>query len=252
MGIRSILICAMAVALGLAQPGHAADNPAAGRLALVSGEDYPPFADPRLPGGGLAVMLVRRVVEAMGATAKIDFMPWRRGYEETLRGRYDATFPYVRTAERERDFLYSDSLIQVRQVVFMSAGRRFSYRSPEDLRGRRACIALGYAPPAVLQAMLDRDLVARVTPASASACPGLVAADRADFFVQDERIGAATVARAGLADAIVTVGNLPFGSTDLHVIVPRDRPGAAELIRRFNDGLRRLRDSGDYEHLLLQ
>lgn len=252
MGIWRIAVWALVALLGLGVwPGHAAD-PALARLALVSGEDYFPFADPRLPGGGLAVILVGRVIDRMGATATVEFMPWRRGYEETLRGRYDATFPYVRTPERERDFLYSDALINVRQVVFLSAARRFAYRGPDDLHGRRACIALGYAAPAALQALIDSGQVERVTPASIAACPGLIAADRADFFIQDERIGTATVVKAGQAGAVVAVSQPPFGTSDIHLIVPRMRPDAEGLIQRFNAALRQLRAAGDYDRLLVQ
>jgi polar amino acid transport system substrate-binding protein len=242
-----LLPALLALCLRAAAPAAASD-----RLALVTGEDYPPFVDAREPGGGLAVVLVRQVLDRMKLTATIDVAPWRRGYEETLRGRYDATFPYVRTAERERDFLYSEPLIQVRQAVFMAADRRFAYRSPADLKGRRVCTPLGYAPAAALQPLIDRGEVQRVTAASAAACPGLLAADRADVFIQDLRIGQALVAKAGLARDVVAVGEPPFGTTEIHLIVPRSRPDAASLIARFNAALAQLRTSGDYERLLTQ
>lgn len=226
--------------------------PAAEPLAVVTGEDYPPFVDTRAPGGGLAVLLVRQVTGRMGLAVEIETAPWRRGYEETLRGRYDATFPYVRTPERERDFLYSDPLIQVRQAIFMATSRRFAYRGPADLKGRRACTPLGYAPPPALQAMIEAGEVERVTAASAATCPGLLAADRADFIIQDMRIGQALVAKAGLARDVVVVSDPPFGTQDIHFIVPRRRPDAAGLIARFNAALAQLRTNGDYDRLLMQ
>jgi polar amino acid transport system substrate-binding protein len=221
-------------------------------LSLVTGEDYPPFVDAREPGGGFAVMLVQQVMQRMDVTETIETAPWRRGYEETLRGRFDATFPYVRTPDREREFLYSEPLIRVRQAVFMAADRRFAYRGPADLNGRRVCMPLGYAPAAALQPMIDNNEVERVTAASAAACPGLLAAGRADLFIQDLRIGSALIAKAGLADRIVAVSEPPFGITEIHLIVPRSRPGAADLIARFNAALAKTRSSGDYERLLMQ
>ncbi len=247
MGFRSILLAAVLLVTAALQPGRAAD-----RLTLVTGEDYPPYVDAREPGGGLAVQLVRQVMQRMDLTAEIEIAPWRRGYEETLRGRYDATFPYVRTADRERDFLYSDPLIQVRQLVFMAAGRRFAYRSPADLKGRRVCTPLGYAPAAALQPMIDSGEVQRVTAASAAACPGLLAADRADFFIQDQRIGAALVDKAALSGWIVAIGDPPFGISETHLIVPRSRADAAGLIARFNAALKQAVSSGAYDRLLMQ
>lgn len=251
MGFAAILALGL-VPLAQAQTGAQTRAQTGTQFALVTGDDYPPFADSRLPGGGLAAILVQRVIRGMGATATLEVQPWRRGYEETLRGRFDATFPYVRTAERERDFLYSEPLIRLRQVVFMSTERPFAYRSPRDLQGRRVCVALGYAPPAEVQVMIEQRQVERVTPGSASTCPGMIVADRADFFVQDERIGNALVAKVGLSATIRPLSDLPFGVTEIHLIVPRQRPDAIGLIGRFNDALQRLRASEDYERLLLQ
>lgn len=247
MGFRFVLLATVLLVTAALQPGHAAD-----RLTLVTGEDYPPYVDAQEPGGGLAVQLVRQVATRMGVEVSLETAPWRRGYEDTLRGRYDATFPYVRTADRERDMLFSDPLIQVRQVVFMAAARRFAYRDPADLKGRRICTPLGYASAIALQPMLDRGEVQPVTAPSAAACPGLLTADRADVFIQDQRIGAALVARAGLARDIVAVGEPPVGRTEIHLIVPRSRPDAAGLIARFNAALAQLRTSGDYDRLLTQ
>ncbi len=245
MGIlRVSLVAGMLVAATLSSAC------ASDRLALVTGEDYPPYVDAREPGGGLAVQLVRQVAQRMGLTAEIEIAPWRRGYEETLRGRYDATFPYVRTAER--DFLYSHPPIQARRVVFMAADRRVAYRSPADLKGRRVCTPLGYAPAAALQPMIDSGEVQRVSAASAAACPGLLAADRADVFIQDQRIGAALVAKAGLSGRVVAIADPPFGITETHLIVPRSRTDAAGLIARFNAALKQAVSSGDYDRLLMQ
>ncbi len=246
MGILRIL-CAGLALVAAVSPARATEP-----LALVTGEDYPPYVDAQEPGGGLAVRLVQQVMQRMNATAAIDIAPWRRGYEETLRGRYDATFPYVRTAERERDVLYSDPLIQVRQAVFMPVERRFAYRAPADLKGRRVCAPLGYAPAAALQPMIDRGEVQRATAASAASCPGLLAADRADFFIQDQRIGEALVARAALTGRIVAVAEPPFGLQELYLVVPRSRPDAAGLIARFNAALKQTISSGDHRRLLAQ
>lgn len=242
-------LCAVLGALAAAavSPGHAVD-----RLALVTGEDYPPFADARAPGGGLAVLLVQQVAERMGVTAEVETAPWRRGYEETLRGRFDATFPYVRTPERERDFLYSEPLFQVRQSVFMPTARRFAYRGHADLKGRRVCTPLGYAPAPVIQALIDSREAERVVAPSAASCPGLLVADRADYFIQDLRIGQALVGKAGLAHEVVAVSDPPFGVADIHFIVPRSRADAAGLIARFNAALAQVRTSGDYDRLLMQ
>lgn len=252
MGIFRLLGVMALVAVVAALPAAVSPAWPAEPLALVTGEDYPPFADARAPGGGLAVLLVQQVMRRMNTTATIDTAPWRRGYEETLRGRYDATFPYVRTAEREREFLYSDALFHVRQSVFMPTARRFAYRGHADLKGRRVCTPLGHAPAPVIQALIDSREAERIVAPSAASCPGLLVADRADYFIQDLRIGQALVAKAGLTRDIVAVSDPPFGISEIHLIVPRARADAAGLIARFNAALAQVRTSGDYDRLLMQ
>lgn len=243
--VASSLVAALLAASGF--PAAAQDS-----LSLVTGAGYPPFADPHLPGGGTAVVLVRRIFETMDVGAQIEVLPWRRGYEETLRGRFAATFPYVRTPEREADFLYSAPLIDVRQVVFAAVDRSFAYHGPEDLRGRRVCLALGYAPPRALEAMIAQHQIERLTPPSAEMCPALVHTGRADFFVQDQRIGIALVAKAGLDGRVAVVPGPPVGTAQLHLIVPRNREDATGLIARFDAALARLRAGGGYERLPTQ
>ena len=247
MRILEVLGAAVVLVALAISPARAAD-----RLMLVTGEDYPPYVDGDAPGGGLAVQLVQQAMRRMNATATVEIAPWRRGYEETRRGRYDATFPYVRTPERERDFLYSDVLFQMRQAIFMPVARRFAYRGPADLNGRRVCTPLGYAPAQALQAMIENKQIERISVANAATCPGLLAADRADFFVQDLRIGQTLLTRAGLTQEIVAVSEPPFGLSEIHFIVSRSRADAAGLIARFNAALAQVRASGDYDRLLAQ
>jgi polar amino acid transport system substrate-binding protein len=251
MGIlRALLTAVMLIAATLSSAVSSAW--ASDRLKLVTGEDYPPYVDAQEPGGGLAVRLVQQVLRRMGVTAAMETAPWRRGYEETLRGRFDATFPYVRTPERERDFLYSEAMFQVRQAIFMPVARRFAYRGEDDLKGRRVCTPLGYAPAPALQAMMDGRQLERVSVANAATCPGALVADRADFFVQDLRIGQALLVKAGLTREIVAVSEPPFGLSEIHFIVPRSRADAPGLIARFNAALAEVRASGDYDRLLMQ
>lgn len=106
-------------------------------LALTSGNDYAPFADQDLPGGGLATRVVRAVFERLGEPIRIDWLPWKRGYALTLEGRYAATFPYIHSPEREALFHYSEPIfvgksylytLKTRPLVLSEAGLRVAAR----------------------------------------------------------------------------------------------------------------------------
>jgi polar amino acid transport system substrate-binding protein len=227
-------------------------------LDLVTGSDYAPYTGDDLPGGGLVTELVRRAFAVGGRRYDVRFMPWKRGYDGVVAGRFLATFPYVRTPEREREVLFSDPVIEVRQFVYLSnrSGMEFRGRTGpddsdllEDFQGRTVCQPVGYALPAELEAMAGQGRLTRQTPSDLGACARMVATGRADALVIDEFSGAAAIAKSGLADDI-RVAERPFAVVTLHLVVGRATPGAETTIAAFNDGLKTLKQQGVYRQLL--
>ena len=76
-------------------------------VKLVTGNDYQPYTHESLPEGGLFNEIVKRAYDKVGITYAIDWKPWRRGFNETLAGKYLATYPYVLTEERNKLFAFS-------------------------------------------------------------------------------------------------------------------------------------------------
>jgi len=68
----------------------------------------------------------------------------------------------------------------------------------------------------------------------------MIRLDRADYLIAAPEIEAAALAEAGLASDALVRGPTAVGELTLHLIVPRKRPGAAELIRRFDEALTQL------------
>lgn len=228
-------------------------------LDLVTGSDYAPYTGDDLPGGGLVTDLVRRAFAVGGRRYDVRFMPWKRGYDGVVAGRFLATFPYIRTPEREREVLFSDPVMEVRQFVYLSdrSGMEFHGRNGggdsgglEDFQGRTICQPVGYALPAGLEAMVGQGRLTRQTPSDLGSCVRMVATGRADVLVIDEFSGAAAIQRSGLADDI-RVADWPFAVVTLHLVVGRATPGAETTVAAFNDGLKALKRQGVYHQLLL-
>ncbi|PWC33119.1 transporter substrate-binding domain-containing protein [Azospirillum sp. TSO35-2] len=223
-------------------------------LDLVTGTDYAPFTSEDLPGGGMVTEMVRRAFAATGRQYEVRFLPWKRGYDGVVTGRFLATFPYVRTPDREREVLFSDPVIEVRQFVYLSNRSAMAFRGwgdggLDDFRGRAVCAPVGYALPPILDQMVRRGDLQRQTPSDLGACVRMVATGRADALVIDEYSGGEAVARSGLADDI-RVAERPFDVVTLHLVVGRDTPGAAETIAAFNGGLAALKADGIDRQLL--
>lgn len=222
------------------------------KLKLVTGEDYAPFTGSNLPGGGMLTQLVMAALAEQQLVADLDWLPWKRGYLYASQGRYDGTFPYVPTPERTREFLYSEPVYRLQQHIFSRSGEPFEPDNLAALRGKRLCYPLGWQPPAVIQKLLDDGQITRHAPLSLSVCAKLLLLQRDDFFVADSLLGKIALRDSASPLTAFHTSTASLPRTNLHFIVARQHPQAAELIGRFNAGLAALQASGKYAQIIEQ
>jgi polar amino acid transport system substrate-binding protein len=219
-------------------------------LRLVTGDDYAPFTGKALPAGGMLTQVVRGALQQVELNSSLDWHPWKRGYLKTLRGDYDATFPYVRSQEREELFLYSEALFIAEQHIFSRAGEVIEVDDVASMQGRRLCYPLGWQPPPIIQQLLDKGQLSRHSPTGLHECARLLLMGRDDFFISDRRLGETALQLTGVPVEQFRRSASAISRSTLHLIVPRSHPRAATIIEQFNQGLALLRASGDYQRLL--
>ncbi|WP_415753845.1 substrate-binding periplasmic protein [Pseudomonas leptonychotis] len=219
-------------------------------LRLVTGDDYAPFTGKALPAGGMLTQVVRAALKQSNIENSLDWRPWNRGYMKTLRGDYDATFPYVRTPQREEVFLYSEPLFIVEQHIFSRTGEVLEITDVTSMKGRRFCYPLGWQPPAVIQQLLDDGQLIRHSPTGLSECARLLLLGRDDFFISDRLLGETAIQLIGAPAEQFRRSAGAISRSPLHLIVPRNNPHGEAIIEQFNLGLAALRASGDYQRVL--
>ena len=114
------------------------------QLKLITGENEP-YTGPSLPSGGPLTDIVRRAFAESGYDVDIAFLPWKRGYTATLNGEYLGTFPYVRNAEREKEFLFSEPFYVVTRNLYYLAKSDINPIALSSLKGKQLCVPLGFA-----------------------------------------------------------------------------------------------------------
>lgn len=234
------------LALLLSLPAYAqADS-----LRLVTGDDYAPFTGKALPAGGMLTQVVQRALAKRQIASSLDWRPWNRGYMKTLQGEYDATFPYVRSPQREAEYLYSTPLFVAEQHLFSRASEPFEIDKPASMQGKRLCYPLGWHPPKIIQDLLEQNLLTRHSPTGLKECAHLLLLGRDDFFVADKRLGEAALRSTGAPLSQFRSSTSALSSSALHLIVPRTHPRAAAIIEQFNQGLAALQASGEYQRLI--
>lgn len=206
-------------------------------IHLTTGIDYAPYVSDQLPGGGLITRLVTEVAANAGYQASVDFLPWNRGYVETLRGRYVGTFPYFKTPEREQDFVFSDPIYVVQQQIFSVAGSNIRLNDRASLAGKTICLPLGNVLSSPIMAMIESKLIVRTSPPDFINCARMVFAGRADFYITDQIQGRETIASLKIGSKVVETGP-PIGSENLYLMVNKTDPNAQPFLVNFNQALK--------------
>ena len=228
---------------GLIFAGFASAQP----IALVSGDDYKPYADSKLPEGGMTTELVKKAFAEVKKEVKVDWLPWKRGLDETKEGKYAGTFPYLKTTEREQDFYYSDVIVKIQDFPFVNAsGKKWDFSKVDSLSGSTICLPLGWAPTPKLADMIKNKTIKMESPKDLSTCVKMVANNRADYFVTDEAQGQATIKASEVAAGAVQMGDVALADTTLYLIASKKAAGSKEMLATFNKGLEAIRKNGTY------
>lgn len=123
------IIAATLLWLGLAAGAAGAET-----LTLAVGE-WAPYTSKADSGARVAQVIVAESLKLAGIEASFAYVPWKRAYNKTLDGKYDATFPWYRTAERESVFVFPDTpLLRESYVFFHLKETPVQWESWEDLK----------------------------------------------------------------------------------------------------------------------
>lgn len=216
-------------------------------VELVSGDDYPPFAGSTLSEGGVLTQVVQQAFAAGGQPTSVDFKPWARGYEETLRLEYDGTFPYLSTPRREASFLYSDPLYQLNLRLYVRSDSPWKTGTPEELSDATFCLPTGYEVSGWVRLASER--LAFVRPRSMEQCHAMLQLGRVDVLISNPDELAWQAIPPLLTPRNVRKLPEPVDDVSLHLVIPRAHPQAQQLMDTFNDGLQQLVDSGARDRL---
>lgn len=224
-------------------------TPAQGELkALRIGTgDWVPYVEQARSDGGVLARLIRAVFAESGYVVGFVFHPWDRNLLMLRKGELHAVMPYNCSVDRLESAVCSDPLVRGEVVFFHRRDLAFDWHGIDDLKGYRIGTTLGYSyglafDRAVVQGRLQ-------TERSGKEYTGfrLLELKRIDLFPQNRAVGYAMLRRQPpeLGAAAITHHPRPLNLEPLHLLFRKDDPQSAQLLRQFNDGLRRFAERGD-------
>ncbi len=224
--------------------------PAQEREIVIGTSLWPPYADPKLPGQGLAISIVNAALEQAGYRVSVRFEEWERTLADAKAGETPVIAAAWRSPERERDFVFSQPYLTNEIKFLKRRDTPFEYRTLDDLKGLRIGVVYGYAysPDFDRAGGFTRAPETHVVPNILELLTGNI-----DLQVGDERtLRYELVRHFGKRRHELVFLPRPLATRELYLAVGRTHPGALAIVDDFNRGLSRIRRDGTYRKLLRQ
>ena len=222
---------------------------AAEKVRLVTGNDYAPFTDEKLPGGGWATAVVRAAFKAAGYETDFSWKPWKRGYIESQNGQFIGTFPYIPTAERQVDFLYSDAFFTETYVALSNTSESGNFLYYEDMKGKTICRPIGYAIADKFEQFKKAGEIQLFQPSDMTACMKTIGTLKEYVVILNRLQSVEQLKKVGSMRDQIKVHALKEKGFTLHFIVSKNIADGPLWIKRFNKGLKLIKKSGLYDQL---
>lgn len=239
MALRLLLILVFLCVAGVAR---------AGEVLRIAADRWPPYADNRLSGNGVAVHLVQAALKRAGYASEYIEVPWPRVLHGVANGEYDLVADAWYAQEREAFGVYSEPYLVNRVRLIKRRGSPITFAKLADLYPYRIAMVRGYA---YSEAFNSDPKLQRVPVFSFVNAALMLQAGRVDLTLEDE-ITARVHFNSDLAELKGELEFLPvpLAENGLHILVGRHVPHHAEIIAAFNQAIRAMRADGSYDALM--
>ncbi|OZG71190.1 hypothetical protein BTA51_22750 [Hahella sp. CCB-MM4] len=225
--------------------------PAWAETVRITNGEWPPYMSEQYNHYGVASHIVTEALKLEGLDVEYGFFPWVRSLEFSKSGRWDASIVWTRSADREAFFLYSDPVIKLRTVFFNRRDKTFNWEKLKELKGYKIGGTIGYFyGPEFTQ--LEKDKVLNVVRVRSDEQNfKLLLADRIDLFPIELEVGYEVLNRYFPSKQInLLTTTHPFRETSYYMLISKASPIAEKLLNSFNQGLKKLRQSGKLDEIL--
>ena len=221
----------------------------AGESVVLVTNEYPPYVDTSSNAPGIIAEIVAAAFSEAGVEAKIEFRPWRRCAMLVEDGQVFGAFPYAVTDKRKKYAMFSDPVWTCRNVFFFlkEKMRGHDFTTLEAIRG---LVIAGTSGNYYEDIFKETGLTVDYAPGEASGV-WKIRERRAELFAEDEAAGWTLINRI-FPDERRKFGSTPtaWNVNQVRIMASKRYPGAAELLGRFNAGLRALHANGMYERIV--
>lgn len=221
-------------------------------IQIVTGE-WAPFVSIKMPDYGVFAEIITAAFKEMEIEPIYTFDNWLNGYSQVQLGTQVATFPYIKTPNREKDMYFSDGVLPAKVVLFYNKTFRkepIIYTDLEDLKQYDIAGTPGY----FYEELFDEASVKYYKFTSDALSFKELYKGHIDLFPMDEIVGWSLLKDLYPNDyqTIFATVEKPLLEAPYHVIFSKKHPDGLKMGDMFNKGLKRIQEKGVYQEILLR
>ena len=219
------------------------------RPLSISVGDWPPFFVESEPGQGTVARLVRDIFAAEGYKVEFHFRPWKRAYREAANGKHDATAIWMHTADRQKDFIYSEPVMNERFVLFYRKDTPIEWNQMQDLANLKLGGSIGYSYGPEFDRAIENGILNVEWVASTELNFRRLLFGRIDAFPEEINVGYYILRRETDPQEArrITHHPEPILENQSFLLFPANEPGTQALLEAFNKRLQIFRENGRYD-----
>lgn len=216
------------------------------KLVLAT-DPFEPFYGPELPNSGYLTEIVIEAFKLEGIEVVVEFVPWKRAYELAQSGHYDGLLGAFYTEEREQYFVYTNPVVLNKVALFSKKDLEIEYKTLDQLSKYRIGIVRDYSYSEDFDMALYLDKFESPSP---SKNINLLINDRVEIIAGSEPVTGHILKEeyASWVEEVEVIGYL--SQRWLHVLISKKNSDANYYIKKFNNGLNKIKMSGEYKKIL--
>ncbi|AZZ92469.1 transporter substrate-binding domain-containing protein [Hahella sp. KA22] len=218
----------------------------------ISNGEWAPFTSQSYKHFGLASHIVSEAFKAAGVDVEYVFYPWARALIDAKEGKeLAATIVWTYSDERAQDFLYTDPVFALQSVFFHKKGKVVDWQNLSELKDYKFGAAISYSYGDEFNKLEEEGVfnVARI--ANDSNNLKKLVSGRIDLYPAEMLVGLEMIKNElSPSEAEQITYSKPYRESDYFVLVSKKYPGSSELVKKFNEGLAKIKESGLYQKMM--
>ena len=194
--------------------------------------------------------VVREVFNRAGYDVKFKFYPWKRALIMSREGKFDASAYWATSEQRKEDFYQSEPLAMDRVVFFHRKEKPLKdWQNFKDLKEYRIGVTRGYTYTDEFWKQAEEGVLNFDKANNDLSNFRKLIHGRIDLFPCEKIRGYTLLDKHFQEEEAARVSHCqkPLTITSCHLIFPKAREGAPELLKKFNEQLKALKEEADYD-----